>query len=181
MRICYFGNYDSEYSRTKVLRSGLEAAGAEIIDCHSDHKGLGIYFDLRRKLKTMPAHDFIFIGNSGPSLFLPFFAQLITRKPIIWEPLYSIYDNWVFDRKVAPRFSLKALYYFIMDWVSARSSDMTVSDLLNMRAVVDEQSVWFFKPGKPDALAKRIQTVLKSKTETGHIIDGASSMATEYI
>lgn len=128
MKICYFGNYDTEYGRTKVLRKGLVLAGVDIIDCHSEHKGWRFWFDLYKKHKVLSHYDLLFIGCSGPSNFIPLFAQIITRKPVVWEPLFSIYDNWVYDRKVVKKYSFKALYYYLMDYISARASDLIVLD-----------------------------------------------------
>jgi glycosyltransferase involved in cell wall biosynthesis len=128
MKICYFGDYQIT-GRTKVLRLALEKKGIEIIDCHSEKKGIAFYSDLWKKVRALQNDfDVLFIGNSGPSNFLPLFAQCVTSKPIVWEPMFSIYDNYVFDRKVAPRWSIKALYYFIMDYVGCRASDVIILD-----------------------------------------------------
>ncbi len=132
MTICYFGDYQAESGRTQVLRMAIEAAGIKIIECHSKERGIHFFIDLYKKHRVLRgSYDILFIGNSGPSNFLPLFAQMITRKPIVWEPLFSIYDNYVFDRKVAPRYSLKALYYFLMDYISSHCADRIVLDTEN--------------------------------------------------
>jgi glycosyltransferase involved in cell wall biosynthesis len=128
MKICYFGNYQTQ-GRSRVLRTVLQEEGYEILDCRSELNGLSFYFDLFKRLRALaPDYDLVFIGNCGPSYFLPLFAQMITRKPIVWEPLFSIYDNYVHDRKLAPRFSVKALYYFLMDMISSFASDAIILD-----------------------------------------------------
>jgi glycosyltransferase involved in cell wall biosynthesis len=128
MTICYFGDYVLN-GRTHVLRLAMEEAGVHIVDCNSNEMGIRFFIDLFKKHRALKGkYDILFIGNSGPSNFLPLFAQIITKKPVVWEPLFSIYDNYIFDRKFAPRYSVKALYYFIMDWVGGHTADAVVLD-----------------------------------------------------
>lgn len=112
-----------------MLRLAMEQAGITIVDCYSETRGLRFFIELFKKHRALRGtYDILFIGNSGPSNFLPLFAKLITRKPVVWEPLFSIYDNYVFDRKFAPRYSLKALYFFMMDWIGGRAADIVILD-----------------------------------------------------
>ena len=34
-RVCFFGTYAREHTATVVLRQAFEAAGCEVVDCHS--------------------------------------------------------------------------------------------------------------------------------------------------
>lgn len=112
-----------------MLRKAISDAGVSIVDCHSSVRGLGFYIDLYKKLGSLNGKfDVLFIGNSGPSYFLPLFAKVITRCPVVWEPLFSIYDNYVFDRKLAPKWSLKAGAYFLMDLIGSHAADRIILD-----------------------------------------------------
>ena len=131
MTICYFGDYHLN-GRTQVLRLAIERAGITIVDCHSSATGVRFFIELFTKLRKLRGqYDVLFIANSGPSNFMPLFAQCVTSVPIVWEPLFSIYDNYIFDRKVAPRFSVKALYYFVMDFVGSHCADHIILDTRN--------------------------------------------------
>lgn len=128
MRICYFGDYPIS-GRTQVLRLAMKEVGYEILDCHSDKTRFAFYYDLFKKLRALKgSYDVLFIGNSGPSVFLPLFAKLISKVPVVWEPLFSIYDSYVFDRKLTSRFSVKALYYFLMDYLGSHAADCIILD-----------------------------------------------------
>src|SRR5690606_19188770 len=41
---------------------------------------------------------------------------------------YSLYDSWIFDRKLAGAFSLKAAYYWIIEWIALSSADKVLCD-----------------------------------------------------
>jgi len=34
MRVCYFGTYDLNYSRNRILIEGLERNGIDVVECH---------------------------------------------------------------------------------------------------------------------------------------------------
>jgi len=56
------------------------------------------------------------------------FVRVLTLKPIVWDAFYSLYDNWVFDRKLAQKGSLKAGYYWFSDWVDTRLAKFILLD-----------------------------------------------------
>ena len=56
------------------------------------------------------------------------FAKLISRKPIIFDAFLSLYDSNVFDRKTVKRRSVRAFYYWILDWLSMRLADIVLFD-----------------------------------------------------
>jgi glycosyltransferase involved in cell wall biosynthesis len=128
MNICYFGDFDPNYPRNRVIMDGLKANGANVTIVHTDRKGLSRIRDLSRKLRQLNGeYDVLIVGYSDSRLLVPL-AWLIAGKKIVWDAFYSLYDSWVFDRKyVSPR-SLKALYLWILDWVSAKLSDTVLLD-----------------------------------------------------
>ena len=130
MTICYFGDYDPGYNRTHVLMKGLALAGATIIECNVRHKsGLALYHALYRKHKELNgSYDLLFVGF-GNARLMPVFARLISRTPIVWEPIFSLYDNWVHDRKYVAPYSLMALKLWLFDWFSCWASDLIILDV----------------------------------------------------
>ena len=109
MTICYFGDFDPEYSRNRVIMSGLEQNGVRIV--RSLHE----------------PHDFVIVGYSDSRWTVPL-AWLLFRKPIIWDAFYSLYDSWVFDRKLVSSHSFKAKYYWFLDWLSCKLADKILLD-----------------------------------------------------
>lgn len=129
MNICYFGDYNQNYSRHKILLKGFEMNNVEVsvVNLEPEKNTLKKYwiiFNAIRKIGNK--YDLLFIAYSN-SRFV-WFAKLLTKKPIIWDPFYSIYENWVFDRKITKQGSLKARYYWFLDWICSLSADLILLD-----------------------------------------------------
>jgi glycosyltransferase involved in cell wall biosynthesis len=130
MKICYFGDYDPEYNRTKTLIVGLERAGASVVHCNvRGCSGFALYRALYQKHRSLRgSYDVLFVGF-GNARLLPVLARLITWKPVVWEPLFSLYDNWVYDRKYVRPYSLKAYLLWAKDFLSAHAVGLVVLDV----------------------------------------------------
>ncbi len=117
-RVCFFGDYDPSYNRTKVLIEGLRQNGVEVVECREDPRApvLEKCRCLWRAYRNTEAHDAVIVGFSN-TRWMPFFARLLTRKPLLWDLIFSFYDNWVFDRKLVRPGSLKAGYHWFLDWL----------------------------------------------------------------
>lgn len=139
MTICYFGDYDANYNRTHVLMKGLRANGVTLIECNVRGKsGWALYGELWRKHKELRGkYDVLFVGL-GNGRFMPLFARLITSKPVVWEPLFALYDNWVHDRKYVHPYSPRALKLWIVDWLGCHAADLVILD-------VDTHAQYFMK------------------------------------
>lgn len=128
--ICYFGDYDPAYGRTKVMINGLRECGATVIECRVGPKDLNKYRTLWRKYRAITVTPDVVIIGFSDTRFMPFFARLIIRKSVIaWDPLFSFYDNFVFDRQLLKPRSFKALYHWIIDWLSCHIVDRVILDL----------------------------------------------------
>jgi glycosyltransferase involved in cell wall biosynthesis len=120
--VCYFGCYDSNYARNRVLIGGLKKNGCAVVECQSAHKDRKKYFDLWKKFsKNCKNCDVIIVAHPGHGLV--WFAKIISRKPIIFDPIYSYYDSYIFDRKLCGEKTLKAKYYHFWDWFCSRIAD----------------------------------------------------------
>lgn len=125
--ICYFGIYNSDYSRSRVLINGLRQNGVEIFECNSRKKRFLKYFDLIRKYRGMRnKYDLMLVGFPGYQAMI--LARWLSRKPIIFDAFSSLYDSMVFDRKIVRPESLKARYYWFLDWLSCRLADRIILD-----------------------------------------------------
>ncbi len=126
-RICYFGDHVQDYTRHKILKKGLEAHGFEVIERNTETRTAGKYLELARfVLEERKKTDIFFVAYSISRYV--WFIRLLTRKPIVWDAFYSLYDNWVFDRKIARPRSLKALYYWSLDWTCCLAADLITLD-----------------------------------------------------
>ncbi len=128
MTVCFFGIYKPDYSRNRVLIRGLKENGVKVIECNAKNEG-GIckylilikkHWQIRKKYNAM------IVGFPGYHTVI--LAKLLTRKKIILDIFFSIYDSEVWDREnINPR-SLKAGYYWILDWIACRLADKILLD-----------------------------------------------------
>ncbi len=127
MTICYFGIYNPDYSRNRILIKGLRRNGVEVLECRSSKKGLLKYFDLiRRHWKIRKKYDFLIAGFPGNHSVI--LAKLLTRRPIVFDAYLSLYNALIFDRQESSPASLRARYYWMLDWLPARLADRVLLD-----------------------------------------------------
>ena len=55
-------------------------------------------------------------------------AKLLSKKMVVWDAFYSIYDSWVFDRKITSQWSLKASYYYLREHLACFFADKVLLD-----------------------------------------------------
>lgn len=109
MTICYFGNFNPLYPRNSIIIKGLEQNGMHVV------------YSLR-----VP-HDLVIVGYSDSRWTVPM-ARLLSRKPVIWDAFYSLYDSWVFDRRLVSQRSIKAKVYWFLDWLSCKLANRILLD-----------------------------------------------------
>jgi len=130
MTVCYFGDYDSEYSRNRVIIKGLKKNGVKVLICHSGLRGIKKYFRLwKLHKKTANKYDLLIVGFTSSSRGkLVLLAKLISRKTIVWDAFTSLYEALVLDRKLVSPKSLKAKYYWFLDWLCCKLADKILLD-----------------------------------------------------
>lgn len=127
MTVLYFGSYNPDYSRNRILVDGLKQNGVEVLECQDNSPGIKKFIQLYRKhRKLRNQYDVMVIGFLGQQI-VPF-AKLICRKPIIFDAFLSLYDSNVFDRKVVKKGSLRSFYYWMLDWLSMKLADIVLFD-----------------------------------------------------
>lgn len=132
-KVCYFGIYDSGYSRNRVIINGLRKNGIEVIECNSKERGMLKYLDLIKKYwQIRKKYDVMIVGFPGQQVMI--LARFLTKKPIIFDAFISLYDSLVYDRQLVKPKSLKAGYYWLLDWLSCHLADKI---LLDTKAHID--------------------------------------------
>lgn len=126
--VCYFGFYSPDESRSRVLINGLKENGVEVLNCNVRARGIfnmGQYFDLIKKhWKIRKQYNVMIIGY--PPHHTVILAKFLTRKPIIFDAAVSVYETLIIDRKsVKPR-SIKALAYWLIDFISMHLADLVI-------------------------------------------------------
>lgn len=133
MKVCFFGNYNPDYPRNRVLLSGLKKNGVDVVECRTRKRGLGKFYALYKRHKKLRAsYDVMLVAFSGYSVM--WFARLITKKPIIFDAFVSLYLTNVEDRETCGKKSPRAFYYSFLDWLACLLSWRV---LLDTRAQID--------------------------------------------
>ncbi|MCP2519381.1 glycosyltransferase [Candidatus Aminicenantes bacterium AC-335-A11] len=135
MKICLFGAYAQDDTRTTIIKKGLKKNGIEIIECFTNVK---YKFWLRypvlfaKYLKFFKKHDYFLVpAFRHKDIPLAKFLSLITKKPLIFDPLVSRYETIVLDWRKLKKGSLQAKWNYLIDKISFKMSDLILSDTLN--------------------------------------------------
>lgn len=127
MRVCFFGNFKPDYSRNRIILSGLRRQVVDVVECRSNTRGLRKYVELfRLHQKMRNSYDVLFVPFPGHAMVC--FARLISSKPIVFDAFISVYDSLIWDRKISRPFSSRALLYWLMDFFSLRAADLVLFD-----------------------------------------------------
>lgn len=125
--ILYFGIYNPEYSRNRVLIRGLKECEVNVIECRQSSKSRFKYLKLLMKyLKTRPKYDVMIVGFPGQEVML--LARFLTFRPIIFDAFTSHYGGYILDRKYYSKNSLRAYYYRFIDKFSCSLADKVLLD-----------------------------------------------------
>ncbi len=127
MIICYFGIYDVNYNRNKILIRGLKSNGFKIIECNSRLSGLAKYADLIKKHRLLRGkYDAMVVGFPGYQAMI--LAKFLTRRPIFFDAFFSFYDAMILDRRSFSRLNLKSIYFWFLDRLSCFLADKILLD-----------------------------------------------------
>lgn len=127
MTICYFGNYNPEFSRNAVLIKGLQANGVNVTQCQTRERGLKKFVSLYKQHALLKnSYDVLVVGFSGYSVV--WFAKLLTKKPIMFDAFTSLYLSDVIDRKKHSPHSPRAFYLKFLEKISYRLADTVLYD-----------------------------------------------------
>lgn len=130
MNICYFGSYDPNYSRNRNIRKGLIRSNVKVYDCQAS----GIVFLryillLYRFLKIRDKVSAILVGFPGHyDIFFAYLLGKIYDKKVVYDIFASLYETYALDRKIVAKYSNRAKFYHLVDWLGMRFSDLVLVD-----------------------------------------------------
>ena len=151
MKVCYWGTYDRDYSRNKILISGLRENGVEVVECHAGiwrdtaekmaaassswanfrvlYRWFFAYLDLIRRFIAIKEIDFMVVGYSGHfDVFVAKLLSTVRRVPLVFDAFLSLYDSLVIDRKVVKKGSMKCKFLYYVDKYSCKLADIVLLD-----------------------------------------------------
>ncbi len=141
MRVLLFGTYEREYPRIAVVRSSLRRVGVEIVERHVSvwddrtHKwSLGaaaiprlLAAEARLLARPREHFDVVLVGYPG-HFDLPAARRAARGRPVVFDPLVSLADTLVGDRRRFRHGSLAARALTAVDRFALRRADVVVAD-----------------------------------------------------
>lgn len=141
MRVLYFGTYERDYPRNAQVISALRGAGVDVIERHEPvwdgrrhnwSAGPGAAVRLaaaEAKLLTRPDGDFdvVLVGYPGQA-DLPAARRVARGRPLVFNPLVSLFDTFVSDRGRFRDGSLAARALRELDRRALRAATLVVAD-----------------------------------------------------
>lgn len=131
-KVLIIGSYNNNYQRNKVLISIFNSQ-FDTKEININPKGLKKYFDfLKLIIKHGRKQDYIFLIQPAHKFAfeLLFFKLFFSKKKVILDAFTSIYDSFVFDRKLVAKYSIKAIYYYTLDYLLCYIADIIVFDTI---------------------------------------------------
>lgn len=142
MRVLYFGTYDRAYPRNAQVISALRGAGVEVSEQHRavwerrHNWSVGVRQiarvaraerSLRRSRADEQGVDVLVVGYPG-HFDLPAAKRYARGRPVVFNPLISLYDTLVDDRGRFRRGSPRAGVVRLVDRRAFRRADVVVAD-----------------------------------------------------
>lgn len=141
LRVCYFGTYESDYPRNAQVISCLRRAGVTVDEVHVSvwererHRwSAGALAATRLAVgeaqlftRDAPDCDALIVGYPG-HFDLPAARRAAKRRPIVFNPLVSLADTFVADRR---RFRTRSLAARLLETADRRAfaaADLVVAD-----------------------------------------------------
>lgn len=146
--ICFFGTYESTFPRTITLNQACQKLGIKALECHipfweqkrekleffSLKSGIKIVFQLifiyiRLIIRYMQLedHDAVVVGYNGYfDMPLAKLLAKIRRKPLIFTPVFPLYETSVEDREYINRDSISSKFIHLIDETCCRLADLII-------------------------------------------------------
>lgn len=123
-KVIYLTQTRSDYSLNSVLIKGLRENGVKVAELYLKSSGIlnlikALFFYKNNSRNA----DVVVIGYNS-QILVPF-LKLFCRKKIIYNAVLSEYERMIISRKLFSRFSVKALYYWLIDFVAVHLADLT--------------------------------------------------------
>jgi glycosyltransferase involved in cell wall biosynthesis len=132
VRVALFGAYDPSYPRTRVLREGLEARGAEVVPIRARTgavagiRELGLCLQWMRKARKL---DAVLVPSFGHrDIPLAGILGRLADSPVLFDPLVSRWDTQVGDMGRVRKGSLSEQRVRVSDRLALSLADMVLCD-----------------------------------------------------
>ncbi|OHA94370.1 MAG: hypothetical protein A3C62_00665 [Candidatus Zambryskibacteria bacterium RIFCSPHIGHO2_02_FULL_39_16] len=124
MKVCYI-NFNIDNPRDRITLQGLKMNGVEVVEIVDKTPGWNKYINIARTFSSVQDKcDIVMVGYAG-SVLVIFLRLIMWRKIIIYNALATFYDSMIVSRFGGNVFNIKALWYYLVDFVAFRCADLT--------------------------------------------------------
>lgn len=122
MKALYLSRSKLTSSVNAVYIKGLKANGVEVEEMFVRHNE---FFTLIKHLVSRrKSSDIVFVGYDSPVL-VPL-AKIFSNKKVVYNALCSVYERIILSRRLASKYSIKAIYYWLSDFWAVHLADLTM-------------------------------------------------------
>jgi len=124
-RVCYLNIVGSDFSRSGVHMRALQLKGVQILSCIDTSPGARKFWELYKKHRALKEeYDVVIVGY--PAYILVPFARFVSRKPVLFDAGWSLYEGTVIARGLYAHNPLRRFYYWFLDWIACRSATLVL-------------------------------------------------------
>jgi len=130
-RILFFGIFNPEYARTRILTEGFTALGYEVVLCNVSPRALPgarkywVLFQQGRSLRHTH-FDHVFVLFPGHTVV--WLARILFGNRIIFDAFVSLFDSNVHDRALYSVHTFRSYYDRFLDWFSCALAHKVLVD-----------------------------------------------------
>jgi glycosyltransferase involved in cell wall biosynthesis len=153
--VCFFGTYESTFPRSITLKEACRQLKIKVIDCHVPYweqkREKSEFFSLKSMIKIvfqfifiytrlamryiqLEDHDAVVVGYNGYfDMPLAKLLAILRGKPLIFSPVFPLYETSVEDRKYINKESIKSKIIHLIDETSCRLADLVIIETENYK------------------------------------------------
>lgn len=142
-KILFFGSYNPNYSRNRILVKGLIRNDFKVLNCSRQGSLIVRYYKLSLYfIHHKSEFKNVIVGFTGQTdVILAWFLGKVFSKKIFFDIFTGKYETYVQDRKEIKSFSIKGFIYYLLDYLSIHLCDYLI---LDTKAHLDYFSKTFF-------------------------------------
>ncbi len=126
--VAHLGHHDPDYARNRIMAKCLRRAGATVVEVVDERRFLFRTPALVSRCVRQPI-DVVLVGFPSHS-DVPAAGALgmVRQVPVVFDPLVSLYEMAVEDRRTATSGDLRSRRYIFQDRLGCRLSDLILLD-----------------------------------------------------